>query len=280
MEFTKMHGAGNDYVYMNASNLSEDWSQIAVNVSDRHKGIGSDGLILAMPSEIADIKMRMFNSDGSEGEMCGNGIRCLVGFAIDQNLIPSKQKTVLVETGAGVLSVTPIRTNNVMTGATVSMGLPILEPSQIPVEIDSSSFPVLDHTLNIGYEQMKLSFISMGNPHAISFIDEEIDKYPLTEIGPLVENHEIFPNKINFEIVNIIDRSHLKVRVWERGSGITLACGTGACAVAVAAKLKGIIDDSCTISLPGGDLEISWIDNNEVLMTGPIEKVFSGNWKQ
>ena len=280
MEFTKMHGAGNDYVYMNASNLSEDWSQIAVNVSDRHKGIGSDGLILAMPSEIADIKMRMFNSDGSEGEMCGNGIRCLVGFAIDQNLIPSKQKTVLVETGAGVLSVTPIRTNNVMTGATVSMGLPILEPSQIPVEIDSSSFPVLDHTLNIGYEQMKLSFISMGNPHAISFIDEDIDKYPLTEIGPLVENHEIFPNKINFEIVNIIDRSHLKVRVWERGSGITLACGTGACAVAVAAKLKGIIDDSCTISLPGGDLEISWIDNNEVLMTGPIEKVFSGNWKQ
>tara|TARA_B100000945_G_scaffold83410_1_gene64420 strand:- start:2558 stop:3400 length:843 start_codon:yes stop_codon:yes gene_type:complete len=280
MEFTKMHGAGNDYIYMNASNLYEDWSQIAVNVSDRHKGIGSDGLILAMPSEIADIKMRMFNSDGSEGEMCGNGIRCLVGFAIDQNLIPSQQKTVLVETGAGVLSVTPIRTNNVMTGATVSMGLPILEPTQIPVEIDSSSFPVLDHTLNIGYEQMKLSFISMGNPHAVSFIDEDIDKYPLTEIGPLVENHEIFPNKINFEIVNIIDRSHLKVRVWERGSGITLACGTGACAVAVAAKLKGIIDDSCTISLPGGDLEISWVDNNEVLMTGPIEKVFSGNWKQ
>ena len=129
MEFTKMHGAGNDYVYMNASNLSENWSQIAVNVSDRHKGIGSDGLILAMPSEIADIKMRMFNSDGSEGEMCGNGIRCLVGFAIDQNLIPPNQKTVLVETGAGVLSVTPIRTNNVMTGATVSMGLPILEPN-------------------------------------------------------------------------------------------------------------------------------------------------------
>ena len=280
MEFTKMHGAGNDYVYMNASNLSENWSQIAVNVSDRHKGIGSDGLILAMPSEIADIKMRMFNSDGSEGEMCGNGIRCLVGFAIDQNLIPPNQKTVLVETGAGVLSVTPIRTNNVMTGATVSMGLPILEPTQIPVEIDSSSFPVLEHKLNIGYEQMKLSFISMGNPHAVSFIDEDIDKYPLTEIGPLVENHEIFPNKINFEIVNIIDRSHLKVRVWERGSGITLACGTGACAVAVAAKLKGIIDDSCTISLPGGDLEISWVDNNEVLMTGPIEKVFSGNWKQ
>ena len=280
MEFTKMHGAGNDYVYMNASNLSENWSQIAVNVSDRHKGIGSDGLILAMPSEIADIKMRMFNSDGSEGEMCGNGIRCLVGFAIDQNLIPSQQKIVLVETGAGVLSVTPIRTNNVMTGATVSMGLPILEPTQIPVEIDSSSFPVLEHKLNIGYEQMKLSFISMGNPHAVSFIDEDIDKYPLTEIGPLVENHEIFPNKINFEIVNIIDRSHLKVRVWERGSGITLACGTGACAVAVAAKLKGIIDDSCTISLPGGDLEISWVDNNEVLMTGPIEKVFSGNWKQ
>ena len=280
MEFTKMHGAGNDYVYMNASNLSENWSQIAVNVSDRHKGIGSDGLILAMPSEIADIKMRMFNSDGSEGEMCGNGIRCLVGFAIDQNLIPPNQKTVLVETGAGVLSVTPTRTNNVMTGATVSMGLPILEPTQIPVEIDSSSFPVLEHKLNIGYEQMKLSFVSMGNPHAISFIDEDIDKYPLTEIGPLVENHEIFPNKINFEIVNIIDRSHLKVRVWERGSGITLACGTGACAVAVAAKLKGIIDDSCTISLPGGDLEISWIDNNEVLMTGPIEKVFSGNWEQ
>ena len=126
---------------------------------------------------------------------------------------------------------------------------------------------------------MRLSFVSMGNPHAISFIDDDVDLYPLTEIGPLVETNEIFPNKINFEIVNVINRSHLKVRVWERGSGITQACGTGACAVAVAAKLKGLIDDSCTISLPGGDLEISWVDNNEVKMTGPIEKVFSGIWK-
>tara|TARA_B100001142_G_scaffold307634_1_gene338439 strand:+ start:1405 stop:2259 length:855 start_codon:yes stop_codon:yes gene_type:complete len=279
MEFTKMHGAGNDYVYVKASNISENWAQIAVKISDRHKGIGSDGLILAMPSEIADIKMRMFNSDGSEGEMCGNGIRCLVGFAIDQNLIATDQKSVLVETGAGILTVTPIRTKNEMTGATVSMGLPILSPSQIPVQIDSDKSPILDHELKIGSEQMRLSFVSMGNPHAISFIDDDVDLYPLTEIGPLVETNEIFPNKINFEIVNVINRSHLKVRVWERGSGITQACGTGACAVAVAAKLKGLIDDSCTISLPGGDLEISWVDNNEVKMTGPIEKVFSGIWK-
>lgn len=279
MEFTKMHGAGNDYIYIDASNISEDWAQIAVNMSDRHKGIGSDGLILAMNSEIADIKMRMFNSDGSEGEMCGNGIRCLVSFAIDEKLIQPDQKKVLVETGAGILTVEPIRTNNKMTGATVSMGLPILNPSQIPVNIDSQQSAVLDHELTIGHEQMKLSFVSMGNPHAISFIEEDVDQYPLTDIGPLVETNKIFPNKINFEIVNVINRSHLKVRVWERGSGITMACGTGACAVAVAAKLKGLIDDSCTISLPGGDLEISWVDNNEVLMTGPVEKVFSGIWE-
>ena len=281
MNFTKMHGAGNDYVYVNGFTENLDWPKTAISVSDRHTGIGSDGLIVAVHSEIADVGMRMFNADGSEGEMCGNGIRCLVGFAMDSGLIEIEENAVSVETGGGVLEVEPIFDDGLMTGARVSMGDPIFLPADVPVNLPegNQSDPVLDFPLSIeGHKEHRMSFVSMGNPHAISIIDTDVSEFPLSEIGPKVENHVMFPNRINFEIVNIVDRQNMKVRVWERGSGLTMACGTGACAAAVAAQLKGLVSEKVNVNLPGGDLVVEWRPGSSVILEGPIETVFSGTW--
>lgn len=276
MKFTKMHGAGNDYVYVNGFEYDLDWKHISQTVSDRHKGIGADGLIVACPSSNnSDLKMRMFNADGSEGEMCGNGIRCLVGFARDESLINSDLQVITVETMAGNLEVFPILENSRMIGAKVSMGSPILVPKNVPVQIGSDE-PTLDYSLDVDTHELSLGFVSMGNPHAIAFIEEDVDNFPLELIGPKIENHDIFPNKVNFEIVNTLSPSELKVRVWERGSGITMACGTGACAVAVAARLKGITLDDVNLKLPGGDLKVRWDGVGEVELEGPIETVYKG----
>ena len=276
MKFTKMHGAGNDYVYVNGFEYDLDWKHISQTVSDRHKGIGADGLIVACPSSNnSDLKMRMFNADGSEGEMCGNGIRCLVGFARDESLINSDLQVITVETMAGNLEVFPILENSRMIGAKVSMGSPILVPKNVPVQIGSDE-PTLDYLLDVDTHELSLGFVSMGNPHAIAFIEEDVDNFPLELIGPKIENHDIFPNKVNFEIVNALSPSELKVRVWERGSGITMACGTGACAVAVAARLKGITSDDVNLKLPGGDLKVRWDGVGEVELEGPIETVYQG----
>ena len=271
-----MHGAGNDYVYVNGFEYDLDWKHISQTVSDRHKGIGADGLIVACPSSNnSDLKMRMFNADGSEGEMCGNGIRCLVGFARDESLINSDLQVITVETMAGNLEVFPILENSRMIGAKVSMGSPILVPKNVPVQIGSDE-PTLDYLLDVDTHELSLGFVSMGNPHAIAFIEEDVDNFPLELIGPKIENHDIFPNKVNFEIVNALSPSELKVRVWERGSGITMACGTGACAVAVAARLKGITSDDVNLKLPGGDLKVRWDGVGEVELEGPIETVYKG----
>ena len=278
MKFTKMHGAGNDYVYVNGYDQTLDWPDISEKISDRHKGIGADGLIVAAPSTIADLKMRMFNADGSEGEMCGNGIRCLVAFAISEGLVGSNVNVISVETAAGVLDVHPSFGNNGMDGATVEMGEPILKPSVIPVQLTDECFPVMDYPVEVNGSKFFMTFVSMGNPHAITFLEEDVSSFPLEEIGPLVENHKIFPNKVNFEIVNVVSETHLKVRVWERGSGITMACGTGACAVFVAAHLKGLVGDRVNIELPGGVLGISWSGEGSILMEGPVEEVFRGEW--
>ena len=276
MKFTKMHGAGNDYVYVNGFEYDLDWKHISQNVSDRHKGIGSDGLIVVCPpSNDSDLKMRMFNADGSEGEMCGNGIRCLVAFARDEGLVESKAQVVRVETLAGDLDVFPIVENNEMVGAKVSMGSPILIPKDIPVAIGDDE-SILDYSLNVDNHEFSFNFVSMGNPHAVAFIEDEVDDFPLELIGPQIENHAIFPNKVNFEIVNVIGPSELKMRVWERGSGITMACGTGACAVAVAAHLKGITKDAVDLRLPGGDLKVRWDGVGEVELEGPVETVYRG----
>lgn len=281
MEFTKMHGIGNDYVYIDARNQSANWSEVAKTVSDRHFGIGGDGLILIHDSDKADLRMQMFNSDGSEGEMCGNGIRCFVKLAVEKNMLHSKPESVSVETPAGILNVVPQYNGDSVSGCTVNMGLPILIPSQVPVSLDSewnNCDMILDYPFNDFGQNLKMAFVSMGNPHAICFIEEPVDEFPLTEIGPKIETHPIFPNRVNFEIVNIISPNEMKMRVWERGSGITLACGTGACAVAVAANLKGLTNKDSIIQLPGGPLNITLGSSGNVYMTGPAEQAFTGEF--
>ena len=274
MKFTKMHGAGNDYVYVDARSLKKDWPSVAVFVSNRNFGIGSDGLILAEESDVADVKMSMYNSDGSQGEMCGNGIRCLVAFAIIDNIV-SKKDVISVETLAGVKHVTPVYEDDKIVRCIVSMGLPEFQESKIPVKFDST-VPIIDAPIKVAGQSYEVSMVSMGNPHAVVFLESPVDDFDLTTIGPKFENLEIFPNRTNFEIVNIIDDNKLKVRVWERGSGITLACGTGACAVGVIARNKGIISDNVNISLPGGNLLVCWDGISDVYLEGPVELVFEG----
>ena len=277
MKFSKMHGAGNDYLYIDARSQSRDWPALSVAMSDRHTGVGSDGIILILPSDKADLRMRMFNADGSEGEMCGNGIRCFVRYALDQGIVSPDKTPVSVETLAGVLEVKPIWENGIMSRARVGMGEPILRPEEIPVDLTGQEL-VMDHTIRVDGHSFDLTFVSMGNPHAVAFIDEPVDDVRLADIGPMVEHHSLFPKRVNFEICNVVDRSRIKTRVWERGSGITMACGTGACAVAVAARLHGYVGDESTIELPGGDLKVTWPGQGEVVLEGPVAQVFEGEW--
>lgn len=285
MKFTKMHGAGNDYLYIDArdhDDFSTDWSQLSRSMSDRHFGVGSDGIILIEDSGIADLKMRMFNADGSESEMCGNGIRCFAKYAIDRGLATSGADGIEVETLAGIRTVVPIYEGDRITGARVAMGEPLLEPGAVPVILDPASGypkgPVTGYPLAVDSLELSLSFVSMGNPHAITFIDQPVGEFPLHTIGPMVEHHSIFPNRVNFETVNITGPGAMTARVWERGSGETMACGTGACAIAVAARLLGIADGRVDITLPGGTLSIDWDGEGEVYLEGPAEEIFSGKW--
>ena len=284
MKFTKMQGAGNDYIFIDARGLSEDWSGLSRKMSDRHFGIGGDGIILIMDSEVADLKMRMFNADGSEGEMCGNGIRCFAKYAIEREIAQNFGAALKVETLAGVRTVEPVYAGGSVTGARVAMGAPELRPADIPVALDPaisgshSPGPVTGYLLNIEDRQLALTFVSMGNPHAVAFVDEPVSGYPLSIIGPKVERHIIFPRRVNFEIVNLNGGDTATARVWERGSGETMACGTGACAIAVAARLQGLNHGPLDINLPGGTLTINWDGEGEVYLEGPAEEVFSGEW--
>ena len=285
MKFTKMHGAGNDYVFVDGREGERDWPALSVAMSDRHLGVGSDGVIVLQSADDADVRMSMFNADGSEGEMCGNGIRCFVRFAIDNGAVSADRSPITVKTLAGVLEVSPGWEGGEFTHASVSMGEPILEPAEVPV-LAPGPGPVLRHPLSVGGRTFDLAFVSMGNPHAVAFIDEPVADVPLHEIGPLVEHHPIFPNRVNFEIVNVLSETHLAARVWERGSGLTQACGTGACAIAVAARLRGLTGDDArpepaewvTVALPGGDLTVRWPGHGEVILNGPVAKVYEGEW--
>ena len=278
MEFVKMHGAGNDYIFVNGVERTFDWPRLAVLASDRHKGIGGDGLIVAERSGVADLKMSMFNIDGSQGAMCGNGIRCLVKFEIGEGIVSANNPVVKVETGRGVLEVFPIIEDQEMVGAKVAMGVPMFNPGQIPLKIDMTEGPILDYDLRVDGFNLGLSFVSMGNGHAVTFLEGPVEEFPLGEIGPKVELQEIFPDRINFEIVNVVSDEHIKVRVWERGSGITMACGTGACAASVIARLRGMVKDDVTVEMPGGILKTSWDGSGTVMMEGPVETVFRGEW--
>lgn len=275
MKFTKMHGIGNDYVYIDCfKEQVKDPSELAIRVSDRHFGIGSDGLILIKPSKVADCEMEMYNMDGSRGEMCGNGIRCVGKYVYDNGIV--NKTTLTVDTLAGVktLKLQIDENSKQVAMVTVNMGEPVFQPDQIPVLFEEN--PVKSVLLAVGDREYPITCVSMGNPHAVTFV-KDVDGLDLAELGPCFEKHEKFPNRINTEFVEIIDRNHMKMRVWERGSGETLACGTGACASAVAAMLNGYVDREIEVELLGGSLSIRWNpEDNCVYMTGPAKMVYTG----
>lgn len=277
MKFTKMQGLGNDYVYVNCVEKKlENASQIAIAVSDRHYGIGSDGLILINSSEVADFEMEMYNADGSRGEMCGNGIRCVGKYVYDYGLTDKTHVT--IETLAGIKYLDLQVENGKVKQVRVNMGSPLLKPEEIPIALEGEN--VMDVPISINDTVYRMTGVGMGNPHTVVFLND-IEQMKIEEIGPKFENHSYFPNRVNTEFVKVIDRTHVKMRVWERGSGETLACGTGACAVAVACILNGLTEEDVTVSLLGGDLQIQWErKENIVYMTGPAEVVFEGEWNQ
>ena len=273
IKFTKMHGLGNDYVYMDAIHQKiENESSLAQFVSNRHFGIGSDGLILICKSDVADFKMRMFNSDGSEAEMCGNGIRCVGKFVYDKGL--TDKTTVTVETLAGIKTLKLNTKDGKVETVKVDMGEPILNPKEIPVISDEE--PVKNLMLEAEGRKFKFTCVSMGNPHAITEV-ENTEKFDVEKYGKVLEVDKAFPNKTNVEFIQIIDKNHVKMRVWERGAGETLACGTGACATAVACYLNGKTDRNVEVELLGGKLFIEWNEeNNHIYMIGPAVTVFEG----
>ena len=278
MQFTKMQGAGNDYVYVDCIRARPPRDPVALSkaISDRHFGVGADGLILICPSERADARMRMFNADGSESEMCGNGIRCVAKFVYDHGL--AKKSTLTIETGRGVLTLEVEVSGGKVQRVRVDMGEPILKAEHIPTMLPGD--PPLDFPLVVGGQSLKVTCVSMGNPHCVSFVDEITDALVLG-IGPQVERHPVFPRRINAEFVRVNCRDDVTMRVWERGSGETLACGTGACAVAVAGVLTGRTQRRIVAHLPGGDLQLHWSESdNHVYMTGPAVEVFQGEWPE
>ena len=273
MKFTKMHGCGNDYVYVNCfEETVENPSEVARFVSDRHFGIGSDGMILICPSEIADFRMAMYNLDGSEGKMCGNGVRCIAKYVYDHHL--TDKTRISLETLGGIKYLDLNIKDGKVETVKVDMGEPILTPSEIPVNLPGDK--IIDEPLDILGQTWNITCISMGNPHAVVFVDDT-KSLDLEKIGPSFEKHPIFPEQVNTEFVHVIDRKTVDMRVWERGSGETFACGTGACATAFACILNGKTDDEVLVHLVGGDLLIQYDrESNHIFMTGPSTEVFSG----
>lgn len=273
MKFTKMQGLGNDYVYVNClKEKVESPSEMARRVSDRHFGVGSDGLILICPSERADFEMKMYNADGSRGEMCGNGIRCVGKYVYDYGL--TDQTEISVETLGGIKYLSLTVEDGKVSCVKVDMGSPIFRPDEIPVKADGKQ--AIDVPICVDGNEYPMTCISMGNPHAVVYL-EEIKNLEIEKIGPKFEHHPYFPNRVNTEFAHVIDRHTVEMRVWERGSGETLACGTGACAVAVASMVNGLTEDCVTVRLLGGDLNIEWDrEKNVVYMTGPATVVFDG----
>lgn len=273
MNFTKMHGCGNDYIYVDCTkNTIENIPETAIKVSDRHFGIGSDGLILIRPSEKADFFMDMYNNDGSRGKMCGNGIRCVAKYVYDKGL--TDKKHLKIETLSGIKELELTVEGGKVTLVTVNMGSPITQPSLIPVISDKEI--MVKEPVIVGDKTYEITCVSMGNPHAIVFVEDPA-KIEIEKIGPLFDFHKIFPERVNTEFVSVVDRKHINMRVWERGSGETLACGTGACASVMACILNGLTDHEVTVSLLGGDLIIRYDEqNNSIFMTGSAVEVFNG----
>jgi diaminopimelate epimerase len=275
-----MHGLGNDYIYLDA--INQDLSayslpDLARVLSDRNFGIGGDGIILILPSSIADFRMRVFNADGSEAEMCGNGIRAFAKYVYEHGLTDKTELS--VETGAGIIRPELCVDGGRVTQVRVDMGQPRLARRDIPMAGEPADQPVVGETLVVQGRPVVVSCVSMGNPHCVVFVDD-VDNYPVREVGPDIENHPAFPNRANVEFAAVVDRGHIEMRVWERGAGETMACGTGACATVVAGVLTGKTGRSAKVELTGGSLEIEWADDGHVYMTGPAAEVFTGELSQ
>jgi len=292
MRFTKMHGLGNDYVYVNCfEEKIENPARLVQIISDRHRGIGADGLILIERSQTADVRMRMFNADGSEAEMCGNGIRCVAKYTYEHKLAeaggpfslpgqpPCCPASLNIETGKGVLTVgLVIDDNDKVQKVCVNMGPPVLAPKEIPVKLTGER--VIEQPVEILGQELRMTCVSMGNPHAVFFCDD-VGLIKLEKLGPAIENHSLFPNRVNVHFIQIDNPTEFTMRTWERGSGVTMACGSGACAACVAAVLTGRAERICAGHLPGGDLDLNWCEeDNCVYMTGPAVEVFEGIWPE
>jgi len=284
MNFTKMHGAGNDFVLVEANDVQRDWPKLAAVICDRHFGVGADSLLAVLSSDIADFQMRVFDIDGSEAETCGNGIRCLAKYVLDKGLINTKTNQISVETMSGVREVRLYKKRGKLVRIQASMGKPQFKAEEIPVKIKENEKNIVNIKSMISYPvtvdgtDMLLNLVSMGNPHAVYFTEQPVSGFPLSQLGPKVEGLPIFPNRTNFQVVNVINRKQIEARVWERGAGETLACGSGACAITVAAQLYGYVGSKVDIKLPGGTLDVEWDGVGEVFLSGPAETVFTGEW--
>jgi len=274
-----MHGTANDFVVIDARAMQRDWVAMARAICDRHVGIGADGVLLVLDSNQADVRMRIYNSDGSEAETCGNGLRCFAKYAIEQGIVTGSSMT--IETLAGVVKAEASIKDGEVNRVTVSMGMPRLRADEIPVKLPATDTetldtPVVDFPFELKRRKLKLTFVSMGNPHAVTFVKVPVADFPLSRIGPAVENSHMFPKRTNFEVARVLGPSTIEVRTWERGVGETMACGSGACAVAVASQLRCTTGSEVAIKLLGGTLGITWRKGEEVFLSGPVKEVFRG----
>ena len=280
MRFTKLHGTGNDFIVVYARDREADWTSIAKSICDRHLGAGADGLLLVYASDRADLRMGLFNADGSEAEMTGNGMRCFVKYAVDRGLITLRDGVAAVETLAGVIAAEVRQSAGRVESVRVTMGRPRFGAQEIPVAIAANP-PLEKVEMNIGEQTFVVTCLSMGNPHAVHFINEPVENFPLAEIGPKAERHALFPKRVNFEVARVLARDRIEVRTWERGVGETLACGTGASAVMVAARLRGLVDEKAELREPGGVLTLEWAGGeSDVYLTGPAVEVYEGEWPE
>jgi len=277
MRFTKLHGSGNDFIIVDARGGERDWSKLAVAICDRHLGAGADGLLTVLPSSTAQLRMGLYNADGSEAELSGNGMRCFVKYAVERGLAAPRDGALTIETLAGPITAQATIEDGRVTSVRVDMGAPRFGPQEIPVAIEAQA-PLLDVPLDVDGARLSVACVSMGNPHAVLFQDEPVDRYPLATIGPQVEHHAVFPARVNFEVARVLARDRIEVRTWERGVGETLACGTGACAVAVAARLRGLVDGRVQLAERGGTLLLEWDGAGPVYLSGPAVEVYEGEW--
>ena len=280
VEFAKLHGAGNDYIAIDGREIDRDWGALSKGMSQLAFGVGSDGVVLVQHSDVAQIRMRVYNPDGSEAEMSGNGIRLFSKFVIDRKIAIPDPDGLTVETGGGVRTVWPTMEGGKMVAAKVAMGEPTFVPSEIPVDVTQigdanilKGFPI-----TAGERELKITCLAVGNPHAVVVMDESVEDFPLLEVGPHVESHKLFPNRINFEIVNVLSRSKIRARIFERGAGETLSSGTGSTASASAARAHGLVDDVVDVVVDGGVLQISWDETGGAFLEGPAVEVFTGVW--